>query len=111
MGLKTDLANASSGKYLDDGGAWRLFVIDHIAAIQNTSRVVYPDATVIFKYRYDVRRYLRYNSVTEDLAWIFILINRLNSERDFDVVQPYYVPIESEIDELYHLYITTSQVT
>jgi len=109
MTLRADLITAASDKYLDDSGPWRQFVIDHIPFIQSNSRRVYPDGTVMQKYRYNVRWYMQYNIVVASLDWIFLLINDLPSEMDFYKSQWYYLPNDTYIDELYHLYITTTK--
>ena len=109
MTLRADLTTAASDKYLDDGGAWRQFVIDHIPFIQKNSKTVFPDGTVMQKYRYNVQWYMQYNVVPTSLGWIFLLINDLPSERDFYKSQVYYMPNDTYIDNLYHLYITTTK--
>lgn len=111
MGLITDLNTELNDVYMDDNGAWRQFVIDHLAYIQANASRVYPDATVMQKYRYDVKRYMLYNTTLASMGWIFLLVNGLSSERDFTESQIYYLPDYSYIDELYHTYLTTSQTS
>ena len=108
MSLKTDLQAEASNKYLDDNGPWRQFIIDHIPLIQANSKTVYPDGTIMQKYRYNVQWYMSYNIVTTSIGWIFLLINDLASERDFYKSQVYYMPSDTYIDDLYHLFITTT---
>ena len=108
MTLSDDLKALANNVYEDDQGSWRTYVIDHIAQIQANAKHVYADTTYINRYRYDVEWFLRSLSVGPELAWIFLLINNLNSSFDFDKEGGYYIPSATYIEQLHDKYSGTS---
>lgn len=109
MGLSSLLANAAAGSTSDDQGAWRQFILDHLDYIKNRSKVYTIEPDAMYRYQYDVKRFLYEKlQVQQDIGWIFLILNYLPNEFAFDTPGDFYIPTDDLIVSLKHSYMTVT---
>lgn len=105
MSLISLINRYNSGTISDDDGTWRQFVLDHADYIKTNSQLYEITESVMNIYKYDLRRFLKEKmGRNEDVEWIFLIINDLKSDFDFDVAKNYYIPADTFMINLYTNY-------
>ena len=92
----------------DSTESWLQYLRDHRSLIKENSDHVTIDGETIHKFRYRIRKYLRnINKTYAELELAFRIVNRLNSDRDFnESITEVYIPHYNYIVELRKMYIT-----
>ncbi len=94
----------------DDNGPWRQFVLDHADYIKENSELYSVGDQLINIYKYDLRRFLKDRmNRTEDIEWIFLIINDLKSDFDFDKTGNYWIPSDQFMIELFNNFQTSNR--
>lgn len=101
-----DLLRKKQSDMDDNDPAWAQFIKDHRDEIvaKATRRRLTPDAMNVVKY--DLRRYLRSIRYNENLYWIVLYINTIDSDADFIKISDILVPNETQISDLRNIFIS-----
>lgn len=107
MGIANLLSSALDETVSDDRGRWRQFILDHLDYIKDRSTSFPISPELMNKYRYDLRRYLKYEmSRHKDIGWIVQLLNNIRNDFEFVDMTNLIVPTDSLITNLYFQYTT-----
>lgn len=107
MGISALLNSALETTVSDDKGTWRQYILDHLDYIAARSSTFPIEPTLMNQYRYDLRRFLKYNmNRHQDIGWIVQLLNNMKNDFDFVDVTNLIIPDDSLITQLYFQYKT-----
>lgn len=111
----SDFLKESESTYSDNDELWKLYVIDHIHLIKAKSYNLEINNDLLARFRYNFDRLIKHLHITEDVKWIFLLINDLEGDciLSFDYISQgpvwWFIPIIEYIDQLHREYIQTNQ--
>lgn len=107
MGLRTLFDSVIQNTVEDDQGTWRQFVLDHLDYIAHQSQSFLVDETVMNRYRYDMRLFLKENlNRHQDMLWVVQILNDVPTEFDFHGAMTLIVPTDDLLVGLYRTYRT-----
>lgn len=122
MSLLDTLNNKLKTPYYDtQDDDWIQFLRDHLPYLKQRCVIENITETVMPEVRYNITRFLRKIALPDALWWIVLELNGFRNDMDFDqnvisrnpnpdgIYMKIYVPPLEELDELYQMWLTTSQ--
>jgi hypothetical protein len=107
MGISALLDSALEKIVSDDQGSWRQYVLDHLDYISSRSSIFPIEPTVMNRYRYDLRSFLKYSmNRHQDIGWIVQLLNNIRNDFEFIDKTNLIIPDDSLITQIYYQYKT-----
>lgn len=106
-----DIINTQKSNYSFLDREWEIFVIDHKDIIKANSRTYTLSADVMSLHKYNLERWLRYETIPQELISIVLFINDIDTNMNFINITDILVPDLSYIISLYTQYQTTKSKT
>lgn len=96
-------------EYSNTDSGWRQYVFDHLTNIKYNSVLVSIPKDEMFRYRYRPSSFLEIKKINREYTWIFLLINQLENNKDFNNLAFVLVMNPDNITKLYNQYDIVSQ--
>lgn len=87
-------------RYSNSDYEWVQYISDHYSKLMDKAQTIPLDIVVHNTMRYRLNDFLRENNYPVSIAWIVLMLNKLNSENEFVNLNKLIVPDMSQLEKL-----------